>query len=249
MSMNNIDLEGRRAVITGGSGGIGLVVAERMLASGARVAIWDLMPASLAEAKARHPALEIIQVDVTDEAAVEAATVATVAALGGIDILANAAGIGGVRSTVAQYPVDVWRKIIEVNLTGTFLCCRAVVREMEKTGYGRIVNISSIAGKEGNPFGSAYSASKAGVISLTKSLAKELLTTEIRVNCVTPAAVETELFHKMSPESQKGSRDRIPLGRLGQPAEIAAMILWLSSQDCSFSTGAAFDLSGGRATY
>ena len=152
------------------------------------------------------------------------------------------------RSPVSAYPVDQWRKVIEVNLTGTFLACRAVVPAMQEKNYGRIVNIASIAGKEGNPFGSAYSASKAGVISLTKSLAKELLDTEIRVNCVTPAAVETELFHRMSPESQKGSRERIPLGRLGRPEEIAAMVTWLASEECSFSTGAAFDLSGGRAT-
>jgi 3-oxoacyl-[acyl-carrier protein] reductase len=204
---------------------------------------------TLAAAKARLGAVETVIVDVTDEASVAHATADTVARMGGIDILVNSAGMGGVRSTIADYPVDAWRKIIEVNLTGTFLCCRAVVREMQKTGYGRIINIASIAGKEGNPFGSAYSASKAAVIALTKSLAKENLQTEIRVNCVTPAAVETELFARMSPESQKASRERIPLGRLGRPEEIAAAIAWMASEECSFSTGAVFDLSGGRATY
>ncbi|WP_011579758.1 MULTISPECIES: SDR family NAD(P)-dependent oxidoreductase [Chelativorans] len=247
--MNLIDLKGRKAIITGGSGGIGLAVARRMIASGAEVALWDLASESLRQAKAELDNVATVSVDVTSESDVERATQETAAKLGGIDILVNAAGIGGVRSTVAQYPVEAWRKIIEVNLTGTFLCCRSVVREMEKTGYGRIVNISSIAGKEGNPFGSAYSAAKAAVISLTKSLAKELLATEIRVNCVTPAAVETELFQKMSPESQSASRERIPLGRLGRPEEIAAMIVWMCSEECSFTTGAVFDLSGGRATY
>ena len=247
--MNDIDLARRVAVITGGSGGIGLAVAERMRQSGARVVLWDLSQDSLDAARSRDTAFAAFQVDVTDDASLQAATRDTLALTGRIDILVNAAGIGGVRSPVSAYPVDQWRKVIEVNLTGTFLACRAVVPAMQENNYGRIVNIASIAGKEGNPFGSAYSASKAGVISLTKSLAKELLDTEIRVNCVTPAAVETELFHRMSPESQKGSRERIPLGRLGRPEEIAAMVTWLASEECSFSTGAAFDLSGGRATY
>jgi|TARA_A100001391_G_scaffold205447_1_gene206371 3-oxoacyl-[acyl-carrier protein] reductase len=247
--MNVTDLKGRRAIITGGSGGIGAVVAQKMIDAGAQVSLWDMDEAALARTSQALGGAHTAVVDITSETSVEAGVAGSVQALGGIDILVNSAGIGGVRSTVAQYPVDAWRKIVDVNLTGTFLCCRGVVPEMEKSGYGRIVNISSIAGKEGNPFGSAYSASKAGVIALTKSLSKELLETEIRVNCITPAAVETELFKKMSAESQAGSRSRIPLGRLGKPEEIAALILWLSSEDCSFSTGAAFDLSGGRATY
>jgi 3-oxoacyl-[acyl-carrier protein] reductase len=246
--MNALDLSGRVAVITGGSGGIGMAVAERMIASRARVVLWDRDPASLEAARARLDAPGYA-VDVTDAEAVEAVAATTAAAHGPIEILVNCAGIGGVRSTVAEYPVDAWRRIIDVNLTGTFLPCRAVIKQMEKTGYGRIVNISSIAGKEGNPFGSAYSAAKAGVIALTKSISKELLSTGIRVNCVTPAAVETDLFHRMTPESQAGSRSRIPLGRLGLPAEIAAMVAWMCSEECSFTTGAAFDLSGGRATY
>lgn len=246
--MNQIDLKGRVAVITGGSGGIGMAIAERMIASGAEVVLWDLDPAALDKAKAKL-GVAIHAVDVTKVDAVEDAAAHTAADKRRIDILVNSAGIGGVRSAVANYPVDAWHKIIDVNLNGTFLCCRAVIKQMEKTGYGRIVNIASIAGKEGNPYGSAYSVAKAGVIALTKSIAKELLATEIRVNCVAPAAIETELFHRMSPESQQGSRDRIPLGRLGLPSEVAAMVAWMASEECSFSTGAAFDLSGGRATY
>lgn len=247
--MNNIDLQGRFAVVTGGVSGIGLETALRFTRSGARVALWDLNEEQGALVCTEHAALSFFKVDVADDVSVEAAAAATAADFGRIDILVNSAGVGNVRHALANYPVDAWRRIIDINLTGTFLCCRAVVPYMQKTNYGRIINISSVAGKEGPQFASAYAASKAGVIGLTKSLAKELLDTEIRVNTITPAAVETALFHQMSEESQKASKGRIPLGRLGQPSEIAAMIAWLASEECSFSTGAVFDLSGGKATY
>lgn len=246
---NRIDLEGRVAVITGGASGIGLETAQRFATSGARVAIWDLNAEQGATLCAKNPALSFYRVDVNDEHSVEAAARATADAFGHIDILINSAGVGNVRHTVSGYPVESWRRIIDMNLTGTFLCCRSVVPIMQASNYGRIINISSIAGKEGPQFASAYAASKAGVIALTKSLAKELLDTEIRVNTITPAAVETALFAQMSAESQQASRSRIPMGRLGQPQEIAAMIAWLASEECSFSTGAVFDLSGGKATY
>ncbi|WP_107676419.1 SDR family NAD(P)-dependent oxidoreductase [Agrobacterium sp. LAD9] len=246
---NQIDLQGRVAVITGGASGIGLETALRFGQSGATVVLWDIDADQLAAALERNPDFAIHRVDVNDEASVENAATETAGSFGRIDILVNSAGIGNVRHTVAGYPLDSWRRIIDINLTGTFLCCRAVVPIMQRTNYGRIVNISSVAGKEGPQFASAYAAAKAGVIALTKSLAKELIKTDIRVNTITPAAVETELFRKMSPESQAASRSRIPLGRLGQPAEIAAMIAWLASEECSFSTGAVFDLSGGKATY
>jgi len=247
--MNNIDLKGRFAVVTGGASGIGLETALRFVNSGARVALWDLSEEQGRDLCKAHSAFSFHRVDVNDEHSVDAAAAATAEAFGRIDILVNSAGVGNIRHTVAGYPVDAWRRIIDVNLTGTFLCCRAVVPFMQKTNYGRIINISSVAGKEGPQFASAYAASKAGVIGLTKSLAKELVDTEIRVNTITPAAVETALFQQMSEDSQKASRSRIPLGRLGQPAEIAAMIAWLASEECSFSTGAVFDLSGGKATY
>ncbi|NTA13931.1 SDR family NAD(P)-dependent oxidoreductase [Agrobacterium tumefaciens] len=246
---NRIDLEGRVAVITGGASGIGLETARRFADSGARVVLWDLNEKHGVKLCAKSPAFSFYRVDVNDEHSVDAATAATAEAFGRIDILVNSAGVGNVRHTVSGYPVESWRHIIDVNLTGTFLCCRSVVPVMQANKYGRIINISSIAGKEGPQYAAAYAASKAGVIALTKSLAKELLDTEIRVNTITPAAVETALFAHMSEESQKASRSRIPLGRLGQPHEVAAMIAWLASEECSFSTGAVFDLSGGKATY
>lgn len=246
---NRMDLKGRVAVVTGGASGIGLETARRFAASGAQVTLWDLNENEGETLCAENPAFSFCRVDVNDEHSVDAATTATVKASGRLDILVNSAGVGNVRHTVAGYPVKSWRHIIDVNLTGTFMCCRSVVPVMQRRNYGRIINISSIAGKEGPQFAAAYAASKAGVIALTKSLAKELLDTEIRVNTITPAAVETALFSQMSEESQKASRSRIPLGRLGQPHEVAAMIAWLASEECSFSTGAVFDLSGGKATY
>jgi len=235
--MNQIDLANRIAVITGGTGGIGHVTAERMRRSGATVVLWDLDPAAG-------------QVDVTDEATVARATAEVISKHGRIDILVNAAGITSQRTAVVDFPLDLWRRIVDINLTGTFLCCRAVVPHMVAAGYGRIVNLASVAGKEGNPYSAAYSAAKAGVISLTKSLGKELAATEIRVNCIAPAIIATKnLFHDMPEEMRRTWVSRVPMGRPGRPEEAAAMIAWLASEECSFSTGAAFDLSGGRATY
>jgi 3-oxoacyl-[acyl-carrier protein] reductase len=190
-----------------------------------------------------------VTVDVTDPVAVSAAVQATLARLGGIDILVNNAGIAGPNHPLWEYPLEAWRQVIEVNLLGTFYCCRAVVPVMLQGGYGRIINIASIAGKEGNPQASAYSASKAGVIGLTKSLGKELACHGILVNCLTPAAVETDLFQQMTPAHIEYMLSRIPMGRFGQTTEIAALVAWLASEECSFSTGGVFDISGGRATY
>jgi 3-oxoacyl-[acyl-carrier protein] reductase len=188
-------------------------------------------------------------VDVTDQASIAAAAQDAAAQLGGIDVLVNSAGINGSIGTVDAYPIDIWRRVLEINLTGTFLCCREVIPYLRQARHGRIVNLSSIGGKDGNPNQSAYSASKAGVMAFTKSCGKELATTEIRVNCVAPAAIETDMFFGMTDAQQKFVLDKIPMARLGRPDEVAAMVAWLSTEDCSFSTGATFDLSGGRATY
>ena len=248
--MNRIDLDGRVAVITGGSGGIGLATAERMLHSGARVVLWDREARALDAARERFPALACQVVDVTDESSVEQATAATIATFGRIDILVNAAGVTAPKALILETSVDSWRRIVDINLTGTFLASRAVGRHMLAADYGRIVNLGSVAGKEGNPFSAAYSASKAAVHSLTKSLAKELAKTGIRVNCVTPAIIATKnLYHDQPEEMRKLWVSRVPMGRPGQPEEVAAMIAWLASEEGSFTTGAAFDLSGGRSTY
>jgi NAD(P)-dependent dehydrogenase (short-subunit alcohol dehydrogenase family) len=245
--MNQIDLANRVAVVTGGARGIGFAAAERCARSGASVALWDR---DGAEAAARRIAGAIgCAVDVTDEAAVVAALALTEKRLGPVDILVASAGITGPNASVAEYPAAAWREVIEVDLTGVFLCCRAVVPGMTARGYGRIVTIASIAGKEGNPNASAYSAAKAGVIALTKSLGKELAQSGVRVNCVTPAAVRTELFAQMTESHIQYMLSKIPLGRFGTVEEIAAMIAWLASEECSFTTGGVFDLSGGRATY
>lgn len=248
--MNRIDLDGRVAVITGGSGGIGLAAAHRMIESGAKVALWDYDRAALAEAERALPGMPGHQVDVTDETAIIRAAEATIGQFQRIDILVNAAGITAPKTLIADYPADLWRKIVDINLTGTFLCCKAVLPHMQKANYGRIVNIASVAGKEGNPFSAPYSASKAAVISFTKSLAKETAATGIRVNCIAPAIVATKnLYHDMPEEMRRLWVSRVPMGRPGTPEEVAAMIAWLASEDCSFTTGAAFDISGGRATY
>jgi 3-oxoacyl-[acyl-carrier protein] reductase len=248
--MNQIDLKDRVAVITGGSGGIGHATADRMLRSGAKVVLWDLDQASLDEACRALPGTSGTQVDVTDEAGIARATEKAMAAFGRIDILVNAAGITAPKLLIAEYPAELWRRIVEINLNGTFLCSRAVLRPMLAADYGRIVNLASVAGKEGNPFSAAYSAAKAGVISFTKSLAKETATTGIRVNCVAPAIIATKnLYHDMPEEMRRLWVSRVPMGRPGRPEEVAAMIAWLASEECSFTTGAAFDLSGGRATY
>jgi 2-dehydro-3-deoxy-L-rhamnonate dehydrogenase (NAD+) len=245
--MNQIDLTGKVAVVTGGTRGIGLAIVERMAKSGARVAVWDRERTQGGKAEAAGATL--IAVDVSDPDAVTRALAETGQRVGAVDILVNSAAIGGVNTTVAQYPLDEWRAVLDVNLTGTFLTCRAVVPGMEKRGYGRIVNIASIAGKEGNPNACAYSASKAGVISLTKSLGKELATTGVRVNAIAPAVIETEMLEQSTREHIDYMVSKIPMGRLGRVDEVAALVCWLASEECSFSTGAVFDISGGRATY
>jgi NAD(P)-dependent dehydrogenase (short-subunit alcohol dehydrogenase family) len=234
--MNRLDLRGRNAIVTGGMQGIGAAIVERMEASGANVRVWDL-------AAKKDP------VDVSDPAQVEKATARTVAELGGVDILVNNAGVAGLNSPTVEYPVDEWERVLRVNLTSQFLCCRAVAPHMVKRGYGRIVNIASIAGKEGNPNAVAYSASKAGVIALSKSLGKELAQTGVLVNCVTPAAAKTAIFDQMTKQHIDYMLAKIPMGRFVTVDEIASLVCWLASEDCSFSTGAVFDISGGRGTY
>jgi 3-oxoacyl-[acyl-carrier protein] reductase len=248
--VNRLDFQNRTAVITGGAVGIGLAIAQRLISSGGRVSLWDRDAAALEKARATlGGAADMRVVDVADAASVDAAAMQTASALGRIDALVCSAGITGPNTTTWEYPVDAWRQVIDVNLNGVFYCDRAIVPIMLKRDYGRIVNIASVAGKEGNPNAPAYSASKAGVIGLTKSLGKELARTGIRVNCVTPAAVRTAIFDQMTPAHIEFMLSKIPLGRFGQVEEIAAMVAWLCTEDCSFSTGAVFDLSGGRATY
>ena len=230
--------------------GIGAGIATRLASEGARLSLWDRDAGTLGDTQARsRGATHTVAVDVADAEAVHAAADETVRALGRIDILIASAGITGPNATVADYPIDAWKRVMDVNLNGLFYCNRAVVPHMQKSGYGRIVNIASVAGKEGNPNASAYSASKAGVIALTKSLGKELATSEIRVNCVAPAAVRTPMFDQMTPQHLDFMLSKIPLGRFGEVDEIAALVCWLASEECSFSTGAVFDISGGRATY
>ena len=237
--------QGRTAIVTGGAAGIGAGIAARLAAEGARLSLWDQDAAALARSGAAHTKV----LDVTDAAAVAAAADEAAAALGKIDILVACAGITGPNAPVADYPIEAWDRVIDVNLNGVFYCNRAVVGHMQRNGYGRIVNIASIAGKEGNPYAAAYSASKAGVIGLTKSLGKELAGTDIRVNCVTPAAVRTAIFDQMTPHHIDYMLSKIPLGRFGKVEEVAALVCWLASDEASFSTGAVFDISGGRATY
>jgi 2-dehydro-3-deoxy-L-rhamnonate dehydrogenase (NAD+) len=250
--LNAIDLAGQRAVVTGGGRGIGRAVAERFLASGASVSLWDRdhdLATKTGGEMAALGTVHYVAADVSDAVQVERATAATVEALGGIDILVANAGITGPNVKLWEYPIDAWRHVLEVNLTGVFLCCHAVVPLMIAQGYGRIVNVASVAGKEGNPNASAYSASKAGVIALTKSLGKELAGHDIGVNCVTPAAAKTALFDQMTREHIEFMLSKIPRGRFVGVEEIAAMVAWLASRENSFTTGAVFDLSGGRATY
>jgi 2-dehydro-3-deoxy-L-rhamnonate dehydrogenase (NAD+) len=246
--MNQIDLSGRSAIVTGGARGIGLAVTERFIASGAKVAIWDI-DGKAAEETARRLHQTAVQVDVTDEESVNDALRKSEAAIGPMDILVTSAGIAGASMPIAEYPADQWRRVLEVDLTGPFLCSKAVIAGMTARNYGRIVHIASIAGKEGNPNAGPYSAAKAGVIALTKSLGKELAKTGVRVNCITPAAVKTDIFNQISQEHIDYMLSKIPMGRFGLVEEMAAMVAWLSSEECSFSTGAVFDLSGGRATY
>jgi NAD(P)-dependent dehydrogenase (short-subunit alcohol dehydrogenase family) len=248
--MNQLDFKGRVAIVTGGAMGIGLAIAQRLVASGGRVSLWDRNGAALEAAKAPlGPGTDARAVDVANADAVEAAARATAVSLGRIDALVCSAGITGPNATLWEYPVEAWRQVMEVNVNGVFHCNRAVVPFMLNAGYGRIVNIASVAGKEGNPNAPAYSASKAAVIGLTKSLGKELARSGICVNCVTPAAVKTAIFDQMTQAHIDFMLSKIPMGRFGAVEEIAALVAWLCTEDCSFSTGAVFDLSGGRATY
>lgn len=247
--MNQLDVRGRVAVVTGGASGIGLAIARRLQASGATLSLWDAGAQALDAVREQLPGAHAARVDVRDYAAVERARDATLAACGRIDILVTSAGITGPNAPVWEYPLDGWRDVIDVNLTGTFHCARAVAVPMRDAGYGRMVLIASVAGKEGNPNAAAYSASKAGVIALTKSLGKELATANVHVNCVTPAAVETPIFAQMTEQHIAYMKSRIPMDRFGTADEIAALVTWLCTEECSFSTGAVFDLSGGRSTY
>ena len=241
---------GRCAIVTGGASGIGLAVAARLAQEGAKVALWDLKQEALEHARSHTGAAHIQALDISDPAQVTRAMVESVNALGGkLDVMVASAGITGPNVPVKDYPIADWQQVIDVNLNGLFYCNQAAVPHLEQNGYGRIVNIASVAGKEGNPNASAYSASKAGVIGFTKSLGKELANTEIRVNCVTPAAVRTAIFDQMSQQHIDFMLSKIPIGRFGAIEEITAMICWLASDECSFSTGAVFDASGGRATY
>jgi 3-oxoacyl-[acyl-carrier protein] reductase len=245
--MNQLDMKGRHAVVTGGAAGLGFAIAQRMLTSGASVTLWDRDPAALTQAAAALGAgVQTVTVDVSQHASVVQAVTRTAPP---VDMLVNCAGVTGPNVKLWDYPPEQWIKVMEVNLQGLFYCCREIVPQMRERNYGRIVNIASVAGKDGNPNASAYSASKAAVIALTKSLGKELADTGIRVNCVTPAAVKTAIFDQMSPEHIQFMLSKIPMGRFGTPEEVAAMVAWLCTEECSFSTGAVFDLSGGRSTY
>ncbi len=248
--MNQLDFNGRAAIVTGGAQGIGLAIGKRLVASGAKLRIWDrddkLLAATLAQLGS---AASGDAIDITDSAAVERATRSALEALGGIDVLVNNAGIAGVNAPTVEYPIGEWERVLRINLTSQFLTCRAVAPHMVRRKYGRIVNIASIAGKEGNPNAVAYSASKAGVISLTKSLGKELAQTGVLVNCVTPAAAKTAIFDQMTEQHISYMLAKIPMGRFVTVDEVASLVCWLASEDCAFSTGGVFDISGGRATY
>jgi NAD(P)-dependent dehydrogenase (short-subunit alcohol dehydrogenase family) len=250
--MNRIDLQNRHAIVTGGAQGIGLAVAERLLSSGASVTLWD-RDADLLTSAVRELAgggtVDAVTADVTDARSVDTAAAATAEKFGKIDILIANAGISGPNLKTWEYPVDVWKAIIEVDLIGVFLSCRAVIPFMLRQRYGRIVNVASVAGKEGNPNASGYSAAKAGVIAFTKSLGKEVADQNIAVNCITPAAARTRIFDQISQEHIDYMLSKIPRGRFLEVAEIAAMVAWMVSEENSFTTGAVFDLSGGRATY
>ena len=248
--MNQLDFKGRTAIVTGGAQGIGLAIGERLIASGAKLRIWDRDEKLMAKAIAKLGASASGDtIDVTDEAAIVRGVKSALEALGRIDVFVNNAGIAGPTASVVDYPVAEWKRVIDIDLNGPYLCCRAVVPAMVKSGYGRIVNIASIAGKEGNPNAAAYAAAKGGLIAFTKALGKELAQTGVLVNCVTPAAAQTAILDQVTPEFAKFMLSKIPMGRFVKVDEIAAMACWLASEDCSFSTGGVFDISGGRATY
>ncbi len=252
MKQNRIDLSGRVAVVTGAARGIGLAIAERLLDSGAAVALWDFDERVLHEvmpALGQRGTAMAIQADVTDEAAVEHAARETETNLGPVDLLINNAGIGGPIQQTWDYDAATFRRVLDVNVTGVFLCCKALVPAMRARNYGRIVNIASIAGKNGSPNFSAYGASKAAVIALTKGLAREVADTEVLVNAVTPSVADTEILNQFTPEKVKWMVEQVPKGRFVKPAEIAALVAWLCSEECSFSTGQLFDISGGRSVY
>jgi 3-oxoacyl-[acyl-carrier protein] reductase len=243
-------MRGKRAVITGGAQGIGYAIAEKFLSQGAQITLWDQDEALMAEAvDTLGEGASGVAVDVTNPDMIKAAAREAQESVGGIDVLVNNAGIAGAALPVCDYPLDEWRRVIEIDLNGVFYCCRAVVPVMVAQDYGRIVNIASIAGKEGNPNASAYSAAKAGVIALTKSLGKELAKTGVRVNCITPAAAKTRIFEQITQEHIDYMLSKIPMARFVEVEEIAELVAWLSSDACAFSTGAVFDISGGRATY
>jgi 3-oxoacyl-[acyl-carrier protein] reductase len=248
--MNSIDLNGQVAVITGGAQGIGLAIARRLVASGARVSLWDMRRDLLDQAaKALGPAASTVEVNITDYAAVEAAVKSVEAALGRIDILVNSAGIAGKNAPLDEYELDEWRRVIDVDLTGTFHVNRAVLPGMKARNYGRIVNIASIAGKEGNPNAAAYAAAKGGVIAMTKAVGKECAKYDIAINCITPATAKTAILDELKPEFIDYMLSRIPRGRFLEVDEAANMVAWLVSKENSFTTASVFDLSGGRATY
>ena len=250
--MNTIDLQNQVAIVTGGARGIGFAITERLLASGAACSLWDKDEKALSQAVASLPSgrrVHTCAVDVCDAASVQAAAEATLRQWGRIDILVNNAGIAGATKKTWELTPEEWQQVLQIDLFGPYLCCHAVVPKMLERGYGRIINIASIAGKEGNPNASHYSAAKAGVIALTKSLGKELATSGILVNCITPAVIQTDILKQVSQQHIDYMLSKIPMGRFGKLEEAAALVAWLSSAECSFSTGAVFDLSGGRATY
>ena len=252
IAMNKIDLSGKFAVITGGARGIGYAITERLLDSGASCCLWDMDPAASADAVKTLSAkgtVHAVTVDVTQAGSVQAAAATTLQMYGRIDLLVNNAGIAGETKKTWELTPEHWQRVLQVDLFGVYLCCHAVVPAMLAQGYGRIVNIASIAGKEGNPNASHYSAAKAGVIALTKSLGKELATSGVLVNCITPAVIQTDILKQITQQHIDYMLAKIPMGRFGRTEEAAALVAWLCSEDCSFSTGAVFDLSGGRATY